>query len=53
MRQIAKNMDDPREHPENQADDQENPGEDEPIFPMPDLDTELREGLEEGEDNDE
>ena len=46
-------MDDPREHPENQADDQENPGQDEPIFPMPYLDTELREGLEEGKDDNE
>ena len=40
-------MDDPREQPENQADDQEALGQDEPIFPMPDLDMELREGLEE------
>jgi hypothetical protein len=46
-------MDDPREQPENQADEQGNQGQDEPIFPMPDLDMELREGLEEGEDGDE
>lgn len=47
---LVKAMGDPKEQPKNQPDDQEQPGEpDEPIFPLPDMDMELREGLEEGE----
>lgn len=48
-----RSMDDPREQPKNQGDQEDNPGQDEPIFPMPDLDLELKEGLEEEGDSDE